>query len=300
MRARAAAAVAALAVLGWTSVSSAYCRTTTCVENCRRDAQGCIIDGAPLYWPGACVSFSGQEDGSPLSGLTFADGQSVMQASFQTWLSSSCGGQPASIEVIEKSPVECSVAEYNSQGPNANIITFVDGTWPYDGPNATLALTTITFNVESGEIFDADIEVNSANNAITTGDVDVSADLQSILTHEVGHFFGLSHTPVREATMFRSYAPGDTSLRDLHPDDIAGFCAIYPPGRQASACNNGTPRHGFSTKCGGAEEESGCCTVAPGRQSSGSRSTSVALVGLALAAALWTRRRRRACRRSER
>jgi hypothetical protein len=75
-----------------------------------------------------------------------------------------------------------------------------------------------------------------------------SYDLQSIVTHEAGHFLGMSHSADPLATMRRDYTAGSDSFRDLAPDDVAGICAIYPPDQPAPC--NGNPDRGFSNICG--------------------------------------------------
>ena len=55
-----------------------------------------------------------------------------------------------------------------------------------------------------------------------------SIDLQSTLTHEIGHALGLGHSDIAEATMAPSIIGGDISKRTLDQDDINGICALYP------------------------------------------------------------------------
>jgi hypothetical protein len=212
-------------------------------------------------------------------------------------------GAPPSLESKNLGPVSCDKHEYNDQqktfGGNANIIIFRDDVWVESSasaaPGSTLAITTVTFNVNSGEIYDADIEVNSTSVSkisIGTPVPGDSFDLQSILTHEVGHFLGLAHSNVPCdgtgcATMDATYQKGSEDFRTLEADDIAGICTIYPPGR--SATDNGCmPRHGFSSDCGSSGSK-GCCTTAPGSKSAGNgEGILVALLG----AGLWVARSR--------
>lgn len=51
-------------------------------------------------------------------------------------------------------------------------------------------------------------------------------DLQSVVTHEIGHLIGLAHSPVEDAIMYPSIAPGQVKLQ-LQLDDIAGAQALY-------------------------------------------------------------------------
>jgi hypothetical protein len=93
------------------------------------------------------------------------------------------------------------------------------------------------------------------------------------LTHEAGHFLGLSHSPDPTATMKAVYsaASDGTSFRTLEPDDVAGICDVYPPERRpvTTSCEN---RHGFSEQCGADQpppsESEGCSLtcVAPSRR----------------------------------
>jgi MYXO-CTERM domain-containing protein len=109
----------------------------------------------------------------------------------------------------------------------------------------------------TGVIVDADIEVNAKN--FVWGDVALQPgtkqDLQSTLTHEMGHLLGFDHTcvmagapgapplddmgnpvpscddasaAVRATTLFPSVTPNDVSKRTLEPDDQRAVCTTYP------------------------------------------------------------------------
>ncbi len=116
-----------------------------------------------------------------------------------------------------------------------------------------------------GTILDADIELNNVNYTFVLEPSTVPArpgtqiaDLENTITHELGHVQGLAHTCwdhitdtppldntgnpipdcndpdlpslVTDATMY-PYATmdGETSKRDLTPDDVAGVCDVYQP-----------------------------------------------------------------------
>jgi MYXO-CTERM domain-containing protein len=282
-------AAALLGTLLASNAAFAYCRTMACSNKdpmlaCSTDSNGCLVNDRPLYWPTSCISFGIQEDGSRADNISYEAMRQIVDTAFQTWISADCGGTMPAVAIENYGAIECADREYNSDQANANVFMFRDADWPYENAQDTLALTTITFNVDTGEIYDADVEVNSFDANLTVDDVDVVADLPSIITHEVGHFLGLSHSNVRAATMRPGYNPGDTGLRTLDADDVMGVCALFPTsGAQPAECD---PRHGFSRQC--AVTETGCCAVQGTRPRS-----SAPLALLALGAALVAVRRRR-------
>jgi hypothetical protein len=292
MRSRALAWLALPAVVALSGDALAYCRSTTCVgAECVRDDDGCKTTGMPLYWAGGCVGFSLQEDASAFIPKKYF--RQVAQRSFLAWTELECDSGLSTLLFSENDEVSCNVAEYNSGGANANIILFQDNKWDYQGVDNTLAKTTVTFDDDTGEILDADIEINTAYNHFTINDTEIEYDLESVLTHEVGHFIGLDHTPDFSATMYAGYEPGTVEQRTLEEDDLLAACAVYPPERQVT-CNT-TPRGGFATACGGeaAEEpgEEGCSFAPPRGEGIPNGAVFVTAVGLWLTA---RHRRRRA------
>jgi hypothetical protein len=284
----AACAAAACATL-WMTDAAAYCRTSTCnpaVEECQT-INKCLVGGKLLYWSSECLSFGIQKSGSAKSKVDFATMTTVVEDGFRQWLGANCNGNAPSFKVFNYGPITCNRAEYNQTQPNSNIFMFRDENWPYANTEDTLALTTVTFNVNTGEIYDADVEVNSfaetfAIDNVGAGDI----DLRSVLTHEIGHFLGLSHTNVPGATMVPAYLAGNTALATIEADDVAGICDAFKPGRNVvgDSCE---PRHGFSRECSGAEE--GCCSTAPGGRTSPYQTLALFAAG-ALALMLRTRR----------
>ncbi len=236
----------------------AYCRTSSCGDN--GTGQNCLPVqngdcGLSLFWASPCVGYSIQQDAS--AKVSFADVQRIMKDSFAAWEDATCSGGNPRIAATELAASECTKHEYNQEKGNTNLIVFRDDKWPYEGSSNTLALTTVTYNLDTGEIYDADMELNSADSAITISDTVVEFDLQSITTHEVGHFLGLAHSATLDATMFPDYKATQIGLRTLDPDDVLGICAIYPTGAPIPASCDTTPRHGFSTLCGSAQIDTG-------------------------------------------
>jgi MYXO-CTERM domain-containing protein len=154
-------------------------------------------------------------------------------------------------------PAECPEPEFNRADQatqeqtlaNANVWMFRDADWPYVGSLSTLALTTVTFGVQSGKIFDADVELNSFAVDLSTGDENVASDTLSIVTHEAGHFLGLAHSDADLATMSAGYRRGSVDFRTLTPDDEAGICDIYPPDRNVPECDEPAFIGGWAAEC---------------------------------------------------
>lgn len=281
--------------------SLGYCRTTTCAPpvgypypdgTCEPDdwseSPTCTSKGesnAPLWWSNSCVGYDLNQAAS--RNVPYAQFSAAAQAAFQAWTGATCGSAAPtgstrpSIDVRDLGPVPCASAYYDSSGPNQNVIVFHDDAWPYEAANRAatdtpksleVALTTVTFDPDSGEIFDADVELNSADYTIAPLSEDAGAadgpagetfDLQAILTHELGHFLGLAHSPLPDAVMNAS-GDSDTSSpkRTLRLEDTLAICAVYPAdgtravstivspaGSTPAGVCDPTPRHGFSPTC---------------------------------------------------
>ncbi|ATB37601.1 hypothetical protein CYFUS_003026 [Cystobacter fuscus] len=158
-----------------------------------------------------------------------------------------------------------------------------------------LGLTTTTYGLSTGKIFDADIELNAAPAGrgflFTTVDSPpcddvqtsgcVSADVQNTVTHELGHVVGLDHVPEQpDSTMEPSASPGETHKRIIDVGSIAGFCDAYPRGLPPTQCGE-SPELGRRFQAVSHVPWSGCA-AAPG-----------ALLPAAALLGAWGLRRRR-------
>ncbi len=230
----ASALLTAVVVLAIPSRSSAFCRTTTAnvPANLQPSGNDCYpagTEGWMLYWANRCVGWSMQN--TPSSKVDIAAATQVVGQAFASWADADCGsGTKPSIAFTNNGTAACTTVGYNDKGANQHVISFRDSAWPYAGQsNATLALTTLTYDRRTGEIRDADMEVNTAEMKISTAATPAANayDLLSIVTHEAGHFIGLAHAVSSTATMFARYSPGQTSIRVLSDDDKAGVCEVY-------------------------------------------------------------------------
>lgn len=123
-------------------------------------------------------------------------------------------------------------ATQNSALDGVNLITFANTSQNRDAvANANAVTFTWTRNSKPASqpywtIEETDIIVSSKKQWDTNGDSN-SLDLQSTLTHEMGHAHGLGHSSVIGATMFSGGAPGRADRRALTADDIAGIRSLY-------------------------------------------------------------------------
>jgi hypothetical protein len=125
---------------------------------------------------------------------------------------------------------------------------------------------------------------------------DDSVDLQTILTHELGHFQGLAHSSNDRAVMWPEAGRGE-ARRDLTFDDTAGLCAVYPPALAPAGVRcNPVPYGGLATLPGGAKVTAGACAATPATPATGG-AAGVAVVALA---ALAVKKARGALRKTAR
>jgi hypothetical protein len=279
LRHRLLGAAALITCLSIGKHASAFCQTTTCLPQlnctddpeqcCILDRNGCDTNGLVITWASDCTSYSIQQNGSPVRGITAQQLSDTVDAGFGTWMQADCNLGTPSIRFENFGMAECSEVEVNSidGGPNASIWMFRDEVWPHTDVDdavgqvnaSALALTTVTFNWMTGELLDADVEINSAQAAFTVDDDDVDIDLLAIVTHEAGHFLGLDHSNDTTATMAPGYVPHSTDQRTLSFDDEAGICQSYPKGRSTSSpsCD---PRGTYSPECA---SQGGCAVAGP-------------------------------------
>jgi predicted Zn-dependent protease len=119
---------------------------------------------------------------------------------------------------------QSSSANLQENGGSSNSISFSTDFSIY-GP-AVVGVTELSFT-DSGNIQRANILLNEQNYQFTSTPGFQSFNnvyLGDVVTHEMGHLFGLSHSEVLNSTMFYSTFPGQSSLA---ADDKAGIRNKY-------------------------------------------------------------------------
>lgn len=258
--------------------AAAFCRMTT-EGGAQIGNAACVERGAPFFWANPCLSYAIDARGSYW--MDFADVETAVDAAFAAWTQADCGGQSPNLVFQPLTPSTCNRAEYNCSG-NVNTIAFLGSpesseTWedpcadandlPYD-PGA-FAVTIVWHNTSTGEILDADMFINDQlsnrftaggpyDNCPDSGCTGNNADLQSIVTHEAGHFIGIGHCnpidendpedPCVQATMYSMAERESVQKRTLERDDEDAVCAIYPPGNLTQQCD-WTPKGGLELNC---------------------------------------------------
>jgi len=229
-------------------------------------------DGKPLLWPTGCVLMA---VGDPQSDLVSWDQLTdAARAAGETWTQagSSCGGFRFEVEKAG------GALEARADGVNA-VIFRTKGYCQSGGKSIcdplSMAITWLYY-ADDGHLFEADIEINGEAYVWNDGaDGTAMFDVQTGLTHEMGHLLGLDHNcyegmglprpvddqgvpivvcdqageEVRASIMYPIDSPSG-ARRALAADDVRGICALYPSDLDP-ACRGGLIPAG------------GCCAVAP-------------------------------------
>ena len=291
------ARIVALAIsLTVPSMAHAWCRTTTL----RSMVVGeCSMQGVPLAWRSMCTGFSLNVDGSP--DIALEDVRTEATAAAARWHAAPCDANGSTTPYFQLLPLQLLVtmdnadtqvlSGYNRSGLNSNTVSF-NGVWHSDANHqlGTIAITLVSYDMNSGEILDADVELNQATDAnpdgfhFTIGTPDpTAADLPTILTHEFGHLHGLGHSTVDTAVMWPSAGLGE-QRRMLRTDDVEAICDAYNPqyAPENLTCNP-TPYGGFMSNAYGGRVRGGC-SVARGLAPVRSPRAGLLLLGLAAVA----------------
>lgn len=271
-----------------------FCTVAVCADP---DAPSCTRPRPTQVWQQRCIPFYLSTSG------TLFDSEAREQLvinSFAQWSGQAC--TDLSFQYMGRT---ADTDEWLPMQPaaNKNVIAAVDsGYEPFEEQSGLLALTTTRYSVATGEIFDADIIVNTGDHlfddisdAVACRNTTDAFDLRSVLVHEMGHFIGFDHTDIESATMFASADTCEVVKRDLDTDDQLAVCTVYPAGDDAHTCTppesytpNGSDPSAFRNQCDRTSDE----IIEPGGCSCGTSPTDTSAL-VALLACAWTVGRRR-------
>lgn len=179
------------------------------------------------------------------------DSLSAIDRSISAWQ------QVAGVTIRKSTSTEQNVSPPGVQGDGISLITIAAtpenlALFPKGLEDAT-ARTRVFYDAH-GFITEADIVLNPYLQFSTDGTIG-TFDLESTITHELGHLLGLGHSPVFGATMNESQGRNGTfnlpafSARTLASDDIAAIRSLYGPAESDDdCCGRISGRLNFGTK----------------------------------------------------
>lgn len=186
------------------------------------------IDGPQYYrTDSTAIQFLANQNIAP--GLTRADGVTVwitpdsdpmgaIKAAVATW-------NAVTTTSAHFLPIQTTTLSYAQDGNN--VIVFADDPYTQTAAAGGLAFTIISYNTSNpGPIIDTDIIFSPVYQFSTTLATN-TYDIQSIVTHELGHSLGSNHTNILSATMYYATAMQEIHKQSLADDDIAFVSNLY-------------------------------------------------------------------------
>ncbi len=187
-----------------------------------RDASG-LVTRRWLSKP-IIIAFSSSLSSPPPNIKGGSDVIGAARRALQHWAS------VADIQFLETTSTTQTISPSNA-GDRINLITVASDNAAAFGSSENPGRTRLFYD-SGGAIIEADIALNPAVE-FSTDNTPGTYDLESTLTHEVGHLLGLEHSAILGATMQPRQAMNGLyklpaiSQRSLSEDDIAGARALY-------------------------------------------------------------------------
>lgn len=216
---------------------------------CTRSDSRCIVS---LQWKQRELPYVLRHP--PGSKFSEVEASRATDGAFERWASVACSDMRFTrVAILPPGPVH----------QVSNQVDFVDVDWELDYDASAAAVTTVAYGVSTGTIRTATIAVNEFVTT-TSSACSFEFDLETVITHEVGHFIGLAH-PCETAetlepdapcpvvmcadllasvddeepvpTMWPIVNPCDRQLASLESDDTQALCFVYPRARPAQQCS---------------------------------------------------------------
>lgn len=184
-----------------------------------------------LRWSSNPIRWFASNRGVP--GVSASDFQMAAARAFATW------------QAVPTASLSTQFVGFTSASPFADDSIPTLGFENRPDLDRVLGATGFVLDIVTGEIVESDIFFNSTFSwSVAASGNPTAFDVQSVATHEIGHFLGLGHSALGEteprpdggrrvlasgAVMFPiSFGRGNTADRELQPDDIAGISDLYP------------------------------------------------------------------------
>jgi hypothetical protein len=165
--------------------------------------------------------------------ISYASALSVVQTSAKAW-------ENINTSYFTVNPVDWTSGPYLtpslSTTDGQNSMFFDQAGVNFAPGGGVIAFVRTIVDLADGHTLDADMTFNDRDFFCSTASPvpspappgQTTIDLQSVVTHEYGHYFSLDHTSVANATMIPFIISGSTIQRTLELDDQAGISAVYP------------------------------------------------------------------------
>ncbi len=200
-------------------------------------------DGVQLHWK---VDTLGVEvDTKSLAGVSGPHLMDQVRAAFVTW---SANGVPSRSTFRDRKGAATATKD------GRNMVRWIKSGWSHG--KETVAITISWYRVSTGELLESDIVANAQDHrwAINPKKGSGLYDVQNIMAHEVGHFWGVGHSQEKSATMWIDSMPEQVSKRSLARDDRDGIAALVAAvNASTSAAHNPEPGEAapMTTRAGG-------------------------------------------------
>ena len=171
-----------------------------------------------MVWPAAKIPVQYLIQNAGSQDVSLPDEIAAIDAAFATW------------QAVPTSSLAFSNAGMTDLGlavDDNNVMLFIETGWQF---GSEAAAATSLFIIDGQQT--ADIAVNGENFTWAIAPpgaaiADDRLDLQAVLTHEIGHLSGLSHSDRAYDTMYVAWKPWP-GQRTLSIDDKLGLSSIYP------------------------------------------------------------------------
>jgi hypothetical protein len=166
--------------------------------------------GSPVHWTHPEVSLALQSTAPSRSASQEAVERALERAA-ETWNAVAAGQPHFHLALGEEADV---------------IIAFCRGRW--HGDTIDLGRSQFTASVRDGSVSAATVEINECDHSFSAPDAMVADgfDLQSVITHELGHVLGLGHSTNSMAVMHPN-GSGGAHVRRPNVDDQTALALLY-------------------------------------------------------------------------